>query len=1298
MAGQSYDTTNFDSATSDLKLNKQEQALYQRHLQNLWGIGGTNNADGSRSSLYQSVQEHNGKFYNVPTVWNGKRETVSYTNPQTGESFDVPNATAMKNIEAEGWDTFPSYDTAEEADQRYSDMHGYMDKDTASYMQQRNNSSDDDVPGYAEGGTVLPSFDDMPSFDDIPDSQQAPQPERPLMFDDLPSFDDMPGNQPQSQPQAESELKTFGREAAHGVLPAAGGIVAGAGLGFLGGSVFPGVGNVVGAIAGGIAGAYGTSKLQEAGLKAAGYDDSQLRAANAEVNPKSAMAGAMAPALATMRPDRAATALQRGISGGLMGGINAGQQYAETGKVNPGEVAAQAVAGAALPSFNRVGQRLEAAGQGLANKVAGRPNVDLNPAAQPAQDEAQVSQQPVVEGEAATVQTAPPETGDTIGNPQSSPERSERTYGKEAAPSEQGDMLTTGDVDPATAAALEDQAPRPEPQQAQAPDQLQVVRPAEHPEGVQLPAEPEQNFGFPQHELPSFDEMPARAKDDKVQAEVGFSEPPKKPPPPEGGEPPEKPTLGPPPPMAQVTKEDLQTGLIPGIQRWLGGRNSPSWRAARNNIMGTQGEAEQMKQTSAARFTNDMHRLVNQTSPAEQRMLVNYIQGGNEFPTYKPSSELKGIVDQIREGYKDFENTMRAMPEFDKMQFWDNDKYLTAQYKNPEAAKDYFKDFSRAGGSGSTKKRFFATDEDARKAGLEPVSTNPIERFLRYADTMSSYLAYRKEIQNGKDSGYIKYFSPQTVAGAGTPEPYIKGKPPEGWAPIDGLVDKGGRQAYAPRDYAAVMNNFHGTGLGRSQTGRDLVSAVRRTSNAFTAMELGIATYHAFTTVHERTASAWSTALSQAAGGDLSAAGKTFAKSLISPVAGVKEGGRLQGLYNGTIKDATPQEKAIIDGMKAANFKPINAKHALDYDMSKAGSLYTSIVRGSLKHEMVAEYKNIVGDKNWKEAMTFVPRNAGRMMQTIAHPLFEFYIPRMKTSAFAENLKAWMDANPDYKPEAMHEAAIRIGKSIDNRMGEMAHDNMMMNRALRDAASIALRSFSFTIGGVFREIGGGTQSLVRGALKGENRLSLASKQYDPRTAYALAFPMAVASMSMLYQYIKTGKGPDDWRDLVWPKTGGEQPGVGKGRSVPERALLPGYHKDIAAYLEHPTREASNKLAGLWQAIGDQIGGTKMTEVGPVPIVPPKATLGEAAVARAKAFGEHATPIFVRTAIKDPRKTSNISYGEQLMGLRSPGKWAADSEGQHRADERRAQRDWNVANKRMNADRQARGLPPIPTNQ
>lgn len=134
--------SNMPAAQQALNLNPQEAALYQRHLDNLLGPGGVDNPpdaanpQGSRSTLYQAVQEHDGKFYSVPTVWDGKRETEPYKRAD-GTMMDVPNATALAKIEKAGWSNFPSYATPDEADARYEAMHKFIDQDTSQYMAAR---------------------------------------------------------------------------------------------------------------------------------------------------------------------------------------------------------------------------------------------------------------------------------------------------------------------------------------------------------------------------------------------------------------------------------------------------------------------------------------------------------------------------------------------------------------------------------------------------------------------------------------------------------------------------------------------------------------------------------------------------------------------------------------------------------------------------------------------------------------------------------------------------------------------------------------------------------------------------------------------------------------------------------------------------------------------------------------------------------------------------------------------------------------------------------------------------------
>ena len=113
---------NFQAAQQDLKLTPQEADLYQRHLSNLYGSGGVDNPDGSRSTLYQLSFEGNGKTYNVPTVYNGAI---------------LPPDQAITKAYEQGIDKFPSYNTPEEAEARYNAMHGYMERDTGKYLAAR---------------------------------------------------------------------------------------------------------------------------------------------------------------------------------------------------------------------------------------------------------------------------------------------------------------------------------------------------------------------------------------------------------------------------------------------------------------------------------------------------------------------------------------------------------------------------------------------------------------------------------------------------------------------------------------------------------------------------------------------------------------------------------------------------------------------------------------------------------------------------------------------------------------------------------------------------------------------------------------------------------------------------------------------------------------------------------------------------------------------------------------------------------------------------------------------------------
>jgi hypothetical protein len=140
-------SNNFSAAMSTLNMTPQEQNLYQHHLDNLSGDGKVTQPNGDISTVLQAVVGHDGLFYNIPLVWDGK--TLSPDD-------------AAKRAGAQGWQNWPAYATADAADARYAQMHNFMEKDTANFIRQQSDSAPAvaalQPAGYtpAAGGSVPP--------------------------------------------------------------------------------------------------------------------------------------------------------------------------------------------------------------------------------------------------------------------------------------------------------------------------------------------------------------------------------------------------------------------------------------------------------------------------------------------------------------------------------------------------------------------------------------------------------------------------------------------------------------------------------------------------------------------------------------------------------------------------------------------------------------------------------------------------------------------------------------------------------------------------------------------------------------------------------------------------------------------------------------------------------------------------------------------------------------------------------------------------------------------------------------
>src|SRR5207342_2359701 len=91
----------------------------------------------------------------------------------------------------------------------------------------------------------------------------------------------------------------------------------------------------------------------------------------------------------------------------------------------------------------------------------------------------------------------------------------------------------------------------------------------------------------------------------------------------------------------------------------------------------------------------------------------------------------------------------------------------------------------------------------------------------------------------------------------------------------------------------------------------------------------------------------------------------------------------------------------------------------------------------------------------------------------IQKPLFEQWIPHLKTAAYLNDVRALAQRRPDlYNDPVNRGIALRaIAKSIDNRFGEMFYGGLFWNRYAKDASIGSFLSLGWNLG-FAREFGG----------------------------------------------------------------------------------------------------------------------------------------------------------------------------------------------------------------------------------
>jgi hypothetical protein len=649
-----------------------------------------------------------------------------------------------------------------------------------------------------------------------------------------------------------------------------------------------------------------------------------------------------------------------------------------------------------------------------------------------------------------------------------------------------------------------------------------------------------------------------------------------------------------------------------------------------NIVREGQGTINQARLTSD-RNMNELTSAINSTTPEARDEFARTFQTG--VPKDNPLARLSSSALDTQNDYA------VRIGKVDPDGNWQNGM-LPAMFADKQGAKDFATQWQE------DERHGVPTIGDFLNAGIKP-SPN----WLRQDGSIDP-VRMMQNLHTAQD----KFLEGKFIANKATDEGIIFPHNVPGTVPLEGLT-RGGAPLYAEPEVATMWNRYFGPNAV-DPTEKSFYNTAQKVKNFTTAWQLVGGGYHMVAETTEAITGDVMKAISQAAAGRFGDAGMKLKGALVAP-------------YRQATKSASDALEAYYDPKNAGP-----ARAAIDY-----------LVKGGLTPERVARYTPDINSAahgfftGWnvempqglkglgvdKLGMSELAAQAqkgpagaaksmyqllGKSMQSVMEPMFNTYIPRLKLGASLEQMQDYIAANPNKSPDEYQTMAKRILKSTDDRLGEMNQSTLFWNNNLKKAANLLMISPGWETGTLRTAIGGGKSFATN-----PGRLSIQHPDFQPNAAFPFAFAITTATVGSIYQFLKTGEMPKDAKDPFFPRTGG----TAANSSQPERAIMPGYLKDVYSMWhaltgsEGMTKNASsmlyNKLAMVprttWDTMADKDWAGKQ-------IYNPSDPLHEKMRQYLGYVQENMMPILAQQVTKG-QKGTNISKPEAAVGIRhAPG--------------------------------------------
>jgi len=495
------------------------------------------------------------------------------------------------------------------------------------------------------------------------------------------------------------------------------------------------------------------------------------------------------------------------------------------------------------------------------------------------------------------------------------------------------------------------------------------------------------------------------------------------------------------------------------------------------------------------------------------------------------------------------------------------DEYMPHMWKDAGAARQFFQTLaaSNLGPTWFQKARLIDYIKQGLDHGLELKTTNP-EDLVQQRLFASADMVERMSLLHDLRDTYGLAFEGKNLP------PRLAN---EGWQKIN-APDR--QQWLIAPDIAPLWKNaVESKGLWANETG--LGSAFRgwmAVKNSWVPIKLALSLFHPLHVLHINMGQDLARAFGQGIEGDIKGAAKSLGDVATGPVAAFTpwhKGIKAKQAWLKSESERSPEEHFNVERMKEGGFSP---------QLSEQLRIHGARALSETYSRMLDNMRNGEFGKGLARAGIVLPfQGMKRAIETIQKPIFERWIPALKTAAYLNDAQAFFKAHPEKELDPIQrKAALRtIAKSVDNRFGEMFYSNLFLNRTMKDAAIGSFLSLGWNLG-FAREFGGGAlEPIGRLIQKGTGYKPSATRQTmrdaASKTANLIAYSSTALALGGMMTYMLSGQSPQDLLDYVFPRTGGLNPD-----GTPRRVNTMFYTREVPMAAKHIQDEGG----GLWGAV------------------------------------------------------------------------------------------------------------------